>query len=96
MEAIAVDAGMQAYRDLGYGALFVFMYLSTLVYFLRKQDQDKKESAENIRVMAAALNRASDSQENNSEALEAIKTSMDQTQKSVGEFIAYIKGRDAA
>jgi len=88
------EIGYQLYRDVGVAGLFIFLYLATLVTFIRDLKAQRKEAQEMTERVIKAMDSSSISSVKAAEVLEKVKGTIEDNTRKMSEFIAFLKGRD--
>ncbi len=86
---------LKAYKDYGAGAIFMALYIVTIVYFYKELKENKAETAKITERVVTALDKSSESIERTVQVLSNVGKSLDQNTKETAEFIAFVRGRDS-
>lgn len=88
------ETGVQIYRDFGVAALFITMYLVTIVMFIKDLQKQRKDSQELVVKMITAIEASAIQSLECKEAMESTQLTIENNLRQTGEFIAFLKGRD--
>ncbi len=86
---------MKTYKDVGVAGLFLAENLILLYFFYKELKSSKAETVAMIERVVSALDTSSSASENNADVLKSVGVSLDTNTKQTGEFIAFVRGRDA-
>lgn len=91
---LPVDPALEMYKTFGVTGLFIFLYLTTVYMFIRDLQAQRKKEEERTERVIKALEASSSASLKSAEVLTSVKTTLDDSDRKLGEFVAFIKGRD--
>jgi hypothetical protein len=88
------EALWKLYQEIGVGAFFAALYLSTVWVFIRDLQKQRTVQNESIERMIKAMDASTSATSNSTEVLKQVKTTIDANIAQTTEFMGYLKGRD--
>jgi hypothetical protein len=84
------------YKEAGIAVLFIVMYLTTLVVFIRDLREQRTAAQANTEKMIKALESSENINKQAIECMEQVDSTLQLNARQTSEFIAYLEGRDDA
>jgi DNA-binding MarR family transcriptional regulator len=84
------------YKEAGIAVLFIVMYLTTLIFFIRDLREQRVVAQATTEKMIKALESSEHTSKQAIESMEQVNSTLQLNARQTAEFIAYLEGRDDA
>lgn len=91
-----ITTALKVLNDVGVGAVFLVLFLAALWYMGRLIDRSRKDGREMLTMTITALEQNNATLKQQGEMLKQVVGAMAAEREKVGEFLAYLRGRDDA
>ena len=89
-------ASWQVYRDFGVAGLFILLYLSTVIAFVKDLKEQRKTQSDMVERVIKSMESSAAVTGQCVEVLKEVRQVTSESTKQNAEFLSYLKGRDSA